>query len=113
MCENPYEHTIRLMYNCQEFNIAKSKSLPFFIIEEFKNWLGTNRTKVAHLLTPKLKIEVFKVISKQNVLNLTKLVVDVYEMAQDGELFFDIIKCMIEKKRYKEVRKRNILLTFF
>ncbi|XP_008191355.1 exonuclease mut-7 homolog [Tribolium castaneum] len=109
LCENPYEHTIRLMYNCQEFNSAKSKSLPFFIIEEFKIWLSVHRNKVVHLLTPKLKIDVFKIISKQNAQNLTKLVVDVYEMAQDGEIFLDIIKCMIERKRYKEACQSAVL----
>ncbi|XP_044262424.1 exonuclease mut-7 homolog [Tribolium madens] len=109
LCENPYEQTIRIMYNCQEFNSAKSKSLPFFIIEEFKTWLGVNRNKVVHFLTPKLKIDVFKIITKQNAQNLTRLVVDVYEMAQDGAIFVDIIKCMIERKKYKEACQSAVL----
>jgi hypothetical protein len=109
VCENPYEQTVRLMYNCQEFNNAKSKSLPFFIIEEFKNWSTAYKNKIIHLLTPKLKIDVFKIISTQNTLNLTKLVVEVFEMAKEGEIFLDIIKCMIEKKRYKEACQSAVL----
>ncbi|XP_063920032.1 exonuclease mut-7 homolog isoform X2 [Zophobas morio] len=109
MCTNPYEQTIRLMYNCQEFNSAKSKSLPFFIIEEFKNWSANCRNKFRHLLTPKLKIDVFKVISMQNSLNLIKLVVDGYEMAESGDIFLDVIKCMIERKKYKEACQSAVL----
>lgn len=103
LCGNAYEQTLRLMYNCQDFNNAKSKTLPFFIIEEFKVWTVMYRNKISCFLTPQLKIEAFKVISMQNVLNLTKLVVEAYEMAKDGEIFIDIVKCMIEKQKYKEV----------
>lgn len=103
MCLNPYEQCLKLIYNCQEFNNAKTKSLPFFIIEEFKGWKVANRNKIEHLLTPELKIDAFKIISMQNMLCLTKIVVEVFEMDKNGDIFLNIIRCMIEKRKYKEV----------
>ncbi|XP_018564099.1 exonuclease mut-7 homolog [Anoplophora glabripennis] len=108
--ENPYVQSLRLLYNCQEFHIAKSKTLPMFIIEEFKCWTLMSRNKIVHLLNPQLKIDAFKVVMKQNTLTLTKLIFEIYEMTQDSDIFLDIIRCMIEKKQYKEACQYATLL---
>lgn len=100
--DNPYVHTLTLLYNCQDFHNAKSKTLPLFIMEEFKNWSGACRNNIVHLLTADVKIDAFKIISKQNSLALTKLVVEAYEMAQQSDVFCPIIKCYIDNKQYKE-----------
>lgn len=62
-----------------------------------------SRNKIIHLLNPQLKIDAFKLVMKQNTLALTKLILEIYEMTQDSDIFLDIIRCMIEKKQYKEV----------
>ncbi|KAJ8924964.1 hypothetical protein NQ315_001129 [Exocentrus adspersus] len=108
--EHPYVDALRLLYNCQDFHNAKSKTLPLFIIEEFKLWSTASRNKIVHLLTPQLKIDAFKVVMKQNTLALTKLILEIFEMVQDGDIFLDIIKCMIDKKQYKEACQYSTLL---
>lgn len=74
-----------------------------FLIEEFKRWSITYRNKIGHLLTSDLKIDAFKIITKQNIQSVTKLIFEIFEMAQDGDIFIDSIHCFIEKKQYKEV----------
>lgn len=113
--ENPYAQTLVLLYNCQDFHNAKNKTLPLFIVEEFKNWSATCRDNIIHLLTADVQVDAFKIISKQNSLTLTKLVMDAYEMAQHGDIFLTIIRCYIDNKQYKEVRpnKKVVLYTYF
>ncbi|KAJ8954053.1 hypothetical protein NQ318_004358 [Aromia moschata] len=43
--ENPYVDVLQLLYNCQEFYSAKSKTLPMFVAEEFKNWRRRRGTR--------------------------------------------------------------------
>lgn len=110
--ENPYIQTLRLLYNCQEFHIAKSKTLPMFIIEEFKSWGIMSRNKIIHLLSPQLKIDAFKLVMKQNTLALTKLILEIFEMTQDSDIFLEIIRCMIEKRQYKEVSQLFLYISY-
>ncbi|CAG9770683.1 unnamed protein product [Ceutorhynchus assimilis] len=110
-CINPYEQILRLLYNCQDFYSVKNKSLPMFLIEEFKTWSKTNRNKILCLLTKDLKIDAFKIITKQNVQSLTRLVVEIFEMAQDGDIFLDTIQCLTEKKQYKEACQYAAMLS--
>lgn len=100
--ENPYIEALRLLRNCQDFSNVKSKSLPLFIMEEFATWCSSSLNK-AHLLTQQLKLDAFKLISKQNALALIKLVVEAYNMDGEKELFLGVVHCMIEKKQYREV----------
>lgn len=102
-CYNPYVQVLRLVYNCQEFSNVKPKSLPHFIIDEFRNWAATNRNGIVHLLTPQVKLDAFKVISKQNSTILKSIVIECFELKQDNEMFLDSVKCLIEKKQYREV----------
>lgn len=100
--ENPYIEVIRLVRNCQDFYSAKSKTLPIFIMEEFATWCSLSNSHL-HLLTSQLKLDVFKLITKQNALGLTKLVMETFKMKEETSLFEEVIMCMIEKKQYKEV----------
>ncbi|XP_060535311.1 exonuclease mut-7 homolog [Cylas formicarius] len=101
-CADPYEQTLRLLNNCQDFFNAKNKSLPIFIAEEFRHWSRSRRDRIAHLLVPQIKLDAFKLITKQNFQGLTKLVFDSYEMAQHPHVFVDCLRCLIENKQYKE-----------
>ncbi|KAJ8964085.1 hypothetical protein NQ314_005139 [Rhamnusium bicolor] len=100
---------LKNMWNMQ-FHSAKSKTLPMFIVEEFKSWSTMSRNKIIHLLIPQLKIDALKLVMKQNTLALTKLILEIFEMAQDSDIFLDIIRCMIEKKQYKEACQFATLL---
>lgn len=93
---------MRLLRNCQEFYSAKNKTLPMFIMEEFAVWSSSSISK-PHLLTQQLKIDAFKLVTKQNVLALTKLVMESFKMLEEKDLFEEIVMCMIDKKHYKEV----------
>lgn len=104
MVENAYEEALRLMYNCLDFKYAKSKSLSFMIMEEFKMWSLMSRNKIIHLLTIDVKISAFNIVRQQSQFGLMKLVADTYEMTTDCDIFLDIIKQMIAEKQYKEVR---------
>lgn len=73
-----------------------------FIMEEFAAWSSSSDCK-AHLLTQQLKIDAFKLISKQNAQALLKLVLDSFKMTEEKDLFEGVVRCMIEKKQYKEV----------
>ncbi|VEN35646.1 unnamed protein product [Callosobruchus maculatus] len=99
---NPFVDTLRLLYNCQDFHNAKAKTLPMFIIEEFKSWSTINANRISHLLTIELKIDVFKILLRQNSPTLTKLVVEVFRMVEDQDVFFNIIRCVNGRKKYKE-----------
>lgn len=107
---NPYVETIKLLYNCQDFNNAKHKTLPFFIIEQFKKWSRMFRNNIIHLLTVDLKIDVFKIMSKQNSIALSKLIIETYEMDKNSEIFLEIIRCLVDKKKYKEACQYASLL---
>ncbi|CAH1155277.1 unnamed protein product [Phaedon cochleariae] len=109
-CENPYVQTLRLLYNCQEFHNAKAKSMPMFVIEEFRTWSRECRNRIVHLLTVQTKVDAFKVTLKQSSHSLVKIVVDVYEMALHRDIFLDVIRCMIQKKQYKEACQYATLL---
>lgn len=109
LVENPYEEALKLMYNCLDFKYAKSKSLSFTIMEEFKVWSLMSRNKIIHLLTVDVKITAFNVVRQQSQFGLMKLVADTYEMITDCDIFLDIVKQMIRDKQYKEVR---VLLIF-
>lgn len=93
---------MRLLRNCQDFYSAKNKSLPMLIMEEFALWSSSPLSK-PDLLTPQLKIDAFKLVTKQNALPLTKLVFDSFKMLEEKHLFEEIVMCMIDKKQYKEV----------
>ncbi|XP_056648131.1 exonuclease mut-7 homolog [Diorhabda sublineata] len=108
--ENPYIEVLRLICNCQEFHNAKNKSLPMFIIEEFKIWSTMNRANIIHLLVPQIKIDAFKVSLRQNTQILIKIIIDVFEMRQEEELFLSIIRCLIDKKQFKEACQYATLL---
>lgn len=112
-CSNPYEGFLKLLYNSQEFYNANKKSLPLLLIEEFGSFATINRNKIAHLLTGELKIDAFKIITKQSVQSVTKMIIDIFEMVQDGALFVDSIRCLIQKKQYKEVTQYKINETYF
>ncbi|CAG9831594.1 unnamed protein product [Diabrotica balteata] len=108
--DNPYTQVLRLLYNCQEFHNAKSKSLPMFIIEEFKIWSTMNRDNIKHLLVPQTKTDAFKLSLRQNTLALNKLLIDAFEMKQERDLFLSIIRCLIDKKQYKEACQYTTML---
>ncbi|XP_019766981.1 exonuclease mut-7 homolog isoform X1 [Dendroctonus ponderosae] len=110
-CSNPYESFLKILYNSQEFYNANKKSLPLLLIEEFGSFATINRNKIAHLLTGKLKIDAFKIITKQNVQSVTKMIIDIFEMVQDGALFVDNIQCLIQKKQYKEACQYAAMLS--
>lgn len=100
---NPYEETLRIVYNCPDFKYAKQKSLAIFVIDEFKKWCQRVRSEIIHLLTGDVKLSAFNVVRQQNNFSMMKLVAEVYEMLEDCDIFFDIIQCMIQQKQYKEV----------
>lgn len=104
---NPYEEALCLMYNCTDFKNAKVKSLSYLIMEEFKTWSTSNRSKISSLLNPDIKISAFNIVRKQSLFALMKLVAEVYEMITDSEMFLDIIHHMIQEKKYKEVCLSN------
>lgn len=107
--ENPYIEVLRLIRNCQEFYSAKSKTLPMFIMEEFATWCTSSSNSKVHLLTQQLKLDAFKLINKQNAQTLIKLVLDIFKMTEERDLFEGVVRCMIEKKQYKEVSLHCIL----
>lgn len=102
--QNPYEEALRLMYNCLDFKYAKSKSLSYTIMEDFKAWNLMSKNKIIHLLTVDIKISAFNIVRRQSQFGLMKLVADIYEMVADCDIFLNIIKQMIQEKQYKEVR---------
>ncbi|KAK9885779.1 hypothetical protein WA026_013649 [Henosepilachna vigintioctopunctata] len=106
---NPYEQTLRLMYACQDFHSAKAKSLPFFIIEQFASFIDQHPVLRCHLIDS-MKLDAYKLMIKQNTPSLTKLVAEIYEMSSSGEIFLDLVKCMIRNKQYKEACQSIILL---
>ncbi|XP_022903188.1 exonuclease mut-7 homolog [Onthophagus taurus] len=108
--ENPYEHVLRLMYNSFDFKLAKSKSLTMTIMEEFKIYSTVSRNRIHHLLTSEIKIAAFNVVRKQSQFGLMKLVVDIYEMLNDCDIFYDLIVQMIENKEYKDACQCSSLL---
>lgn len=110
--ENPYIEVLRLIKNCQEFHNAKSKTLPMFIMEQFSNWCASPSSKAAHLLTQQLKLDAFKLVTKQNAMVLIKLVFDAFKLTEEKELFMGIVMCMIDKKQYKEVSVICFLLLY-
>ncbi|KAL3284676.1 hypothetical protein HHI36_018827 [Cryptolaemus montrouzieri] len=98
------------MYNCQDFHSAKAKSLPFFIIEQFNTFIIEHPSEKLHqYLTPRLKLEAYMLMLKQNTSALTKIVAETFEMASSREKFIDLVKCMISKKKYKEACQSVIL----
>ncbi|KAG5887939.1 hypothetical protein JTB14_003034 [Gonioctena quinquepunctata] len=80
------------------------------IIEEFKNWSAASRNKIGHLLTFQLKIDAFKIAMKQNTLALTNMIFEVFELTRDSDRFLDVIRCMIQKKQFKEACQYSTLL---
>lgn len=102
-CMNPYEEALRIMYNCLDFKNAKPKSLAFLVMDEYRLWVQSNKSKVYHLLTREIKISAFNIVRQQNLFSLMKLVSEIYEMPNDSDLFLDIIYYMISEKQYKEV----------
>ncbi|CAH1105749.1 unnamed protein product [Psylliodes chrysocephalus] len=109
--DNPYIQVLRLLCSCQEFYNAKSKTLPMFIIEEFKVWSAISRNNIIHLLTHQLKMDAFKISLRQNSSTLTKLIIEVFEFKEERELFLEMIKCLIDKKQYKEACQYATLLS--
>ncbi|XP_050295800.1 exonuclease mut-7 homolog [Anthonomus grandis grandis] len=107
---NPYEQFLKLLYNCQDFYCAKNKSLPMCLIEEFRRWSTNYRNKIGHLLTTELKIDAFKVVTKQSLPSVTKLVFEIFELAQESDIFVEIIKCFIDRKLYKEACQYTAIL---
>ncbi|XP_066138244.1 exonuclease mut-7 homolog [Euwallacea fornicatus] len=107
---NPYILFLKLLFNCPDFYSIKSKSLPMFLIEEFRRFVHKYRSNISSLLTPELKVDAFKIVVKQNTLSVIKLTVEVFEMAVDREAFLSSIRCLISKKQYKEACQYSALL---
>lgn len=78
------------------------------LIEEFKNWSEANNQNLETLLTPQLQIDAFKLITKQNIQTVAKLIFEVFQMTKKGDLFLDSINCFIEKKQYKDVSRKEM-----
>ncbi|KAF7279834.1 hypothetical protein GWI33_006692 [Rhynchophorus ferrugineus] len=55
-------------------------------------------------------IDAFKIITKQNIQAVAKLIFEVFRMAEKGDLFLDSINCFIEKKQYKDACQYASLL---
>lgn len=106
---NPYEQVLRLMYSCNDFFNAKPKSLPFFIVEEFRSFKQEQKSRLNYFLTPDIKLTAYKLMLKQNVSSLTKYVAEVFEMVASNEIFINLVKCMIDKKQFKEVRSIHLV----
>lgn len=100
---NPYEQVLKLMFNCPNFYNSKPKSLPFFIVEQFKSFKQEQPHKLYGFLTDDLKFIAYKLMLKQSMSSLTKLVAEIFEMNSSSEIFLDLVNCMIDKKQYKEV----------
>ncbi|KAL1517369.1 hypothetical protein ABEB36_001139 [Hypothenemus hampei] len=109
-CENPYLSFLRLLFNCQDFYNVKNKSLSMFLIEEFKKYSVSYKNRLQHLLTKDMKIDAFNIIRKQNVLLVSKLIIEIFEMTSDKAIFLDNIRCLIERKQYKEACQYATLL---
>lgn len=99
-CDNPYEKTLQVLYNCQDFFNAKTKSLPFFIVKNLRNWKENHKNE--HLLTADLQIDAFKLTFKQNNIALTKLIFECYELKNNANIFLQLINCLISRRQYKE-----------
>ncbi|XP_045462079.1 exonuclease mut-7 homolog [Harmonia axyridis] len=99
---NPYEQVLKLMFNCPNFYNSKPKSLPFFIVEQFKSFKQEQPHKLYGFLTDDLKFIAYKLMLKQSMSSLTKLVAEIFEMNSSSEIFLDLVNCMIDKKQYKE-----------
>ncbi|CAG9858187.1 unnamed protein product [Phyllotreta striolata] len=108
--DNAYIRMLKLVCNCQDFYNAKNKTLPMFIIEEFIAWSAINRSNIITFLTPQLKIDAFKISLRQNSASLTKLIIEVFEFKENNELFLDLIRCLIDKKLFKEACQYATLL---
>lgn len=97
---NPYEESLRLMYNCLDFKYAKPKALCFMIMEVFRMWKSA--VYVEDLLTTDLKLSAFNVVRQQTYVGLMELVVKTFDMVKDCDMFLGIIQRMVEDKQYKE-----------
>ncbi|CAH0547599.1 unnamed protein product [Brassicogethes aeneus] len=109
---NPYVQELKLIFNCQDFYNIKSKTLPLFVIEEFKKWSTISRNKIIHFLTPQVQLDAFKVINLQNSYSVKKMVFECYEFYQSKDLFFNSITCMVERKQYREASYYAMLFKF-
>ncbi|XP_044763867.1 exonuclease mut-7 homolog [Coccinella septempunctata] len=106
---NPYEQALRLLFNCNDFYNSKPNSLPVFIIEHFKSFKKEQQNRLQVFLTPEIKLNAYKLMLKQNASSLTKLVAEIFEMSASKEIFVDLVKCLIDKKQYKEACQSIIL----
>ncbi|XP_017762785.1 PREDICTED: exonuclease mut-7 homolog isoform X2 [Eufriesea mexicana] len=108
---NPYLSTLRILVNISDFkHIKKNSSLAFTVIEEYAKWLELRKEMYKEFLVLDLKLATFRLIIKQNNIELIKMVAITYDFIEHKEKFINIIKQIIQEKKYKEAAHYAIIL---
>ncbi|CAK9829011.1 Exonuclease mut-7 homolog [Anthophora retusa] len=108
---NPYLGTLQLFVNTGDFKHMKANSsLAFTVIEEFAKWVEPRKETYKNFLAVDLKLAAFQLIIKQNNMKFIKMVAVTYDLIEHKEEFLNIIKQMIEEKKYKEAAQYAVIL---
>ncbi|XP_017880434.1 exonuclease mut-7 homolog [Ceratina calcarata] len=108
---NPYLSTLQVLVNTSDFKYIKTNSsLGFTVVTEFDKWLEPNKEMYKEFLVLDLKIATFRLIIKQRNIEFIKVVAATYELAEDKEEFINIIKDIIQEKKYKEAAQYASIL---
>lgn len=100
---NPYESALILVRLSPDYNLSRPNGLSFTVIEQFSNWIRFRNINYAHCLKESTKHEAFQVASRQRSKNISKVIVDVYQLKQEKNLFIKPLYDMLQLHMYKEV----------
>lgn len=100
---NPYESALILVRLSPDYNLSRPNGLSFTVIEQFSNWISVRKINYLHCLKGTTKNEAFQVASRQRCKNISRLIVDVYQLKEDKQLLVKPLYDMLQLHMYKEV----------
>lgn len=105
--EDPYFVLLAVIVNCNEYKDCKPKTLPYYIVEEFKLW---SREGNKRNCAQRSKMIAFCIGTQQKNQQFMNLIIETYEIVTENVKILPLIQNMIKQGHYKEAHQCVISL---